>query len=53
MFLQTASVVRFGNEFLSPYKTNKDFIVVAAYFGTDGETEHFILFQDRDSDPEL
>ena len=53
MLLQAASVVRFANGFLGPYKANKDFIAVAAYIGASGDTERFILFQDKDRDPEL
>ncbi|KAI0245063.1 hypothetical protein BJV78DRAFT_1269588, partial [Lactifluus subvellereus] len=48
MLLQAASVIRFANQFLEAYKRNKSCILVAAYVGSDGNTERYILFQDKE-----
>ncbi|KAI0247478.1 kinase-like domain-containing protein [Lactifluus subvellereus] len=53
MLLQAASVIRFANQFLEAYKRNKSCILVAAYVGSDGNTERYILFQDKEGDPRI
>ncbi|KAI0256891.1 hypothetical protein BJV78DRAFT_1167702 [Lactifluus subvellereus] len=53
MLLQAASVVRFANQFLEAYKRNKNCILVAAYVDCHGDTERYILFQDKKRDPRM
>ena len=53
MFLQAACIVRFANEFLEAYKTNKNSIFIANYVGVDGDTEHYIFFQNQETDLQL
>ncbi|KAK2463965.1 hypothetical protein APHAL10511_004016 [Amanita phalloides] len=52
MLLQAATVIRFANKFLDEYKTNKNFILVAAYVDDDGIASRYILFQDKESNPD-
>jgi hypothetical protein len=47
MLLQAASIVRFANQRLERYRTDKSFVLVAAYIGHDGEVQRYILFQDK------
>jgi hypothetical protein len=47
MLLQAASVVRFANQHLEKYRTDKSYVLMAAYIDSDGEVHRYIMFQDK------
>ncbi len=51
MLLSGAFVVRFSNEFLEEFRTNKQFVLVAIFVQQTGEATRYLLYQlknDRD-----
>ncbi len=51
MLLLGASVVRFSNEFLEPFRRNKQFVLVAIFIQDDGQATRYILYQ-LENDPD-
>ena len=49
--LQGASIVRFANTKLDPYKEQKNFVFVAIYIGFAGEVQRYLLYQNEKKDP--
>ncbi|KAF8274660.1 hypothetical protein EI94DRAFT_473523 [Lactarius quietus] len=51
--LQGASVVRFANTMLEPYKKEKNFVFVAIFINSNGVVECYLLYQNVKKDPNV
>jgi hypothetical protein len=50
LMLQGASMVRFANNFLGAYKTERNFVFVAIFIGDTGVADRYLMFQKRNSE---